>query len=81
VPISIASSSRDKHNLDDIKKIVESNEESDSTDNSNFTVKGDLPKNSLKRKRTQMKQKFDNFEKNLQRREELKTQRLDGKTR
>jgi len=75
VPISVASSSRGEHNLDDIKKIDESNEESDSTDNSNFTVKGDLPKKSLKRKRTQMEKKLDNFEKNLQRREELKNQR------
>lgn len=75
VPVSVASSSRGEHNLDDIKEIVESNEESDSTDNSNFSIKGDLPKKSLKRKRTQMEKKLDDFERNLQRREELKNQR------
>lgn len=75
VPVSVASSSRGERNLDDINEVVESNEESDSTDNSNFTVKDNLPKKSLKRKRNQMEKIFDNFEQNLQRREELKNQR------
>jgi len=72
VPVSVASS-RGEHNFDNIKEIMESNEDSDSTDN--LTVKCDLPKKSVKRKRSQMEKKLDNFEKNFKQREELKHQR------
>lgn len=75
VPVSVASSSRDEHNLDDIKEIVESNEESDSTDNSNLNEINNVPKKSQKRNRTQMEKRLDQFDQNLQRKEELKNQR------
>ncbi|KYQ54445.1 hypothetical protein ALC60_06677 [Trachymyrmex zeteki] len=67
VPVSIASSSRGEHNLENIKEIVESNEESNSTDDNILTVKDNLSKSkkTLKRKRLRTEQKFDIFEKNL----------------